>query len=363
MGISISIILLLLVMIVAFVFEYVNGFHDSANAISTVVSTKALSPRHAILYAASLDFVGAFFGTHVAHTIGAGMVSAESITQLVILCALLGAVFWNLLTWYLGLPSSSSHALIGGLLGASIAHAYVHLDKAYDLIIKLPHFSVEHPALNVVNGHNVLFKVLIPMIASPLLGFLIGFLVILVLLKIFHKMRPELLNRLFRRLQLFSSGFLAFSHGSNDAQKTMGIITLSLMTFGVLQNKTFEIPVWVICSCAMTLALGTMTGGWKIIRTMSSKVIKMKPIHGFSVETASASIILTASHFGFPVSTTHIISTAIVGVGSMVKASAVKWGIVKNIVVAWVCTIPVCMILSAALYFILIKTPLAGAGG
>ncbi|MFA7658454.1 MAG: inorganic phosphate transporter [Candidatus Gastranaerophilaceae bacterium] len=360
---SIAIVLLTLVMIVAFIFEYVNGFHDSANAISTVVSTKALSPRRAIVYAASLDFTGAFFGTHVAHTIGAGMVAPESVTQLVILCALLGAVTWNLLTWYLGLPSSSSHALIGGLLGAAVTHAYFKLDQAYELILKIPSFSLEHPALDVINGHNVIYKVLLPMVCSPVLGFVIGFLVILVLLKIFHKMRPELLNRLFRKLQLFSSGFLAFSHGSNDAQKTMGIITLSLMTFGLIQNKTFEIPIWVICACAATLSLGTMTGGWKIIRTMSSKVVKMKPIHGFSVETASASIILTASHFGFPVSTTHIISTAIVGVGSMVKASAVKWGIVKNIVVAWICTIPVCMFLSASFYFMLMKTPLANGGG
>lgn len=358
---GISIILLTLVMIVAFAFEYVNGFHDSANAISTVISTKALSPRHAIVYAATLDCVGAFFGTHVAHTIGADLVSQGSVTQLVILCALLGAILWNILTWYLGLPSSSSHALIGGLLGASIAHAYLNLHKAYELIFRLPSFSLEHPALSVVNGHNVVCKVLLPMIASPTLGFIVGFLVILILLRIFHKMRPEHLNRLFRKLQLFSSGFLAFSHGSNDAQKTMGIITLSLMTFGVLQNKTFEIPVWVICSCALTLALGTMTGGLRIIKTMSSKVIKMKPIHGFSVETASASIILAASHFGFPVSTTHIISTAIVGVGSMVKFSAVKWGIVKNIVTAWVCTIPICMLLSGGIYFILAQTPLAMA--
>lgn len=357
-----AIILLTLVMIVAFIFEYVNGFHDSANAISTVVSTKALSPRHAILYAATLDFTGAFFGTHVAHTIGAGMVAPESITQFVILCALLGAVTWNLLTWYLGLPSSSSHALIGGLLGAAVAHAFFNLDKAYELILKIPSFHLEHPALNVINGHNVVFKVLIPMIASPVLGFCVGFLVILIMLKIFHKLRPESMNKLFRKLQLFSSGLLAFSHGSNDAQKTMGIITLSLMTAGLIQDKTFHIPIWVICACAATLSLGTMTGGWKIIRTMSSKVIKMKPIHGFSVETASASIILTASHFGFPVSTTHIISTAIMGVGSMVKVSAVKWGIVKNIIVAWVCTIPVCMALSATFYFILMKTPLANAG-
>jgi len=358
----ISIILLTLVMIVAFSFEYVNGFHDSANAISTVISTKALSPRYAIIYAATLDCTGAFFGTHVAHTIGAGMVSHGAVTQLVILCALLGALSWNLITWYLGLPSSSSHALIGGLLGAAISHAYFNLKQHYDLILRMPSFKLEHPALSVVNGHNVLYKVLIPMIVSPVLGFVIGFLVILILLKIFHKMRPELLNRLFRKLQLFSSGFLAFSHGSNDAQKTMGIITLSLMTFGLLKNNnTFEIPIWVICSCAMTLSLGTMTGGWRIIKTMSSKVIKMKPIHGFSVELASAGIITAASHFGFPVSTTHIVSTAIMGVGSMVKVSAVKWGIVKNIVVAWVCTIPVCMILSASFYFVLMHTPLINA--
>lgn len=358
-----AIILLLLVLIIAFIFEYINGFHDSANAVSTVVSTKALSPRYAIVYAASLDFVGALFGTHVAQTIGAGMVSAETITQLVIFCALLGAVIWNLLTWYFALPSSSSHALIGGLLGAAIAHAYFNLDKSYDLILRMPAFHLEHPALNVVNGPNVLHKVLIPMVMSPVLGFCVGFLMIWILLKIFYRMRPESLNKLFRKAQLVSSGFLAFSHGSNDAQKTMGIITLSLMTFGVIHNKTFEIPIWVICACAGTLALGTMTGGLKIIRTLSSKVIKMKPIHGFSVEMASASIILTASHFGFPVSTTHIVSTAIMGVGSMVKVSAVKWGIVKKIVVAWVCTIPMCMLLSGGIYYILMHTPLAANGG
>lgn len=358
---SISIILLTLVLIIAFVFEYINGFHDSANAISTVISTKALSPRRAIVYAASLDFVGALCGTHVAKTIGAGLVSPEHVTQLVIFCALLGAVIWNILTWYFGLPSSSSHALIGGLLGASIAHAAFSLNKTYELIIKLPSFHLEHPALGIINSHNVVYKVLIPMVTSPILGFVVGFLVIMIMLKIFYRFRPESINRTFRKMQIFSSGFLAFSHGSNDAQKTMGIITLLLFTSGYL--KSFEIPLWVICACAATLALGTMTGGMRIIRTMSSKVIKMKPIHGFSVEIASASIITTASHFGFPVSTTHIISTAIMGVGSMVKVSAVKWGIVKKIVVAWVCTIPVCMFLSGAFYFLLMKTPLANSGG
>lgn len=354
---SIAIILLTSVIIIAFVFEYINGFHDSANAISTVVSTKALTPRRAIIYAAILDFVGALCGTHVAKTIGAGLVSPEHVTQLVIFCALLGAVIWNLLTWYFALPSSSSHALIGGLLGASIAHAAFDLDKHYELIVKLPSLHLEHPALGIVNTHNVAHKVLIPMIVSPILGFVIGFLVIMVMLKIFYRFRPESINRTFRKMQIFSSGFLAFSHGSNDAQKTMGIITLLLFTSGYI--KTFEIPLWVICACAATLALGTMTGGMRIVRTMSSKVIKMKPIHGFSVEMASAGIITTASHFGFPVSTTHIISTAIMGVGSMVKISAVKWGIVKKIVVAWVCTIPITMVLSAIIYYLLIKLPFA----
>ncbi|MCQ2789315.1 MAG: inorganic phosphate transporter [bacterium] len=360
---TVAIVLLILVIIIAYLFEYINGFHDSANAISTVISTKALSPRHAILYAACLDFTGAFFGTHVAQTIGVGLVSGESITQLVILSALLGAVIWNILTWLWGLPSSSSHALIGGLLGAAMSRAMVHLHGQYELIFRFPSCKVEHPAVDVINLHNVLDKILLPMICSPILGFCVGFLVIWILLRIFYRVRPEVLNRVFRKMQLVSSGFLAFSHGSNDAQKTMGIITLSLLTFGVIKETTFQIPTWVICTCALMLSMGTMTGGWKIIRTMSSKVIKMKPIHGFSVEMASASIILTASHFGFPVSTTHIISTAIVGVGSMVKASAVKWGIVKNIVTAWVCTIPVCMCLSALIYKCLSMTALGANGG
>lgn len=361
---TIAIVLLLAVIIIALLFEFINGFHDSANAIAMVVSTKALNPRYAILYAAILNFIGALFGTHVAQTIGSGLVSHDSITQLVILCALLGAVFWNLFTWYLGFPSSSSHALIGGLMGAAIAHKYCQLDKSYDLILRMPSFSLEHPSLEVLNGHNIFYKIIVPMITSPVLGFFVGLAIIIILLRIFYKYRPETLNKLFRRLQLISSGFLAFSHGSNDAQKTMGIITLSLMTFGFLKpDAGFHIPVWVICVCAATMALGTMTGGWKIIKTLSHKVVKMKPIHGFSAEVASASIILTASHFGFPVSTTHIISTAIIGVGTAVKANSVKWNVVKGIVTAWVCTIPICMILSATCYLALMHTPLSGAGG
>ena len=355
---TIAIVLLCLIIIIAYLFEYINGFHDSANAVSTVISTKALSPRYAVIYAAVLNFAGAFFGTHVAKTIGIGLISGEYITQLVILSALISAVVWNLLTWILGLPSSSSHALIGSLIGAALSRAFINLERVHELVISIPSWRIEHPAIQIINLHNLLDKVLIPMVVSPVLGFVAGFLVILILLKIFYKVKPDKLNKTFRKLQLFSSGFLAFSHGSNDAQKTMGIITLSLLTYGVIHETTFEIPVWVICSCALMLSLGTMTGGWKIIRTMSSKIIKMKPIHGFSVEFASASIILTASHFGFPVSTTHVISTAIVGVGSIVKASAVKWGIVKNIVLAWIFTIPICMIFSAVIYFLLCKTPL-----
>jgi PiT family inorganic phosphate transporter len=360
---ELTVILLVLVIAIALVFEYINGFHDSANAISMVISTKALSPRHAILYAAVLDFAGALCGTHVAKTIGAGIVSPDSITQLVILSALLGAVIWNLITWYFGLPSSSSHALIGGLLGASISHAAMKLNGVYPLIIKIPPFSLHHPTFDVVNTHNLADKVLLPMITSPFLGFVIGFIIVFIILHIFHRVRPEVLNKNFRKMQLISSGFLAFSHGSNDAQKTMGIITLSLITFGVLDGKNFEIPLWVICVCALTLSLGTMTGGWKIIKTLSSKVVQMKPPHGFSVEMASAGIILTASHFGIPVSTTHITSAAVMGVGSMVKFSAVKWGIVKNIMMAWLLTIPVCIALSAFIYFVLSKTPLYGVGG
>lgn len=359
---TLTIILLILVIATALLFEYINGFHDSANAISMVVSTKALSPRRAIIYAAVLNFFGALCGTHVAKTIGSGIVAGETITQLVIMCALLGAVIWNLITWYFGLPSSSSHALIGGLLGSAICHKAIEVGASEHLILRIPPFHFEHPALEIINGHNLLDKVLIPMVTSPVLGFFIGFLLVLLLLKLFYKMKPELLNRVFRKLQLVSSGFLAFSHGSNDAQKTMGIITLALLTFGIGDKSNFDIPLWVICICAFVMALGTMTGGWKIIRTMSSKVIKMKPVHGFSVEMAASGIILTASHFGIPVSTTHIISTAIMGVGSMVKFSAVKWGIVKNIVVAWVFTIPICMVLSALIYYGFSKTPLGVLG-
>ena len=333
---TITIILLIAVIIVALAFEFINGFHDCANAIATVVSTKVLSPKQAVLFGASLEFVGALTGTHVAKTIGNGIVNGEMVTLSVIFCALLAAVLWNLFTWWLGLPSSSSHALIGGLLGAAIVKAGV----------------------DVVNFHTLIDKVIVPMFSSPVLGFVAGFTLMLLLawVIILTKANPGNVNKKFRKLQLISSGMMALSHGSNDAQKTMGIITLALLAGGVLHKSPtgdFEIPIYVIIVCAVTMAAGTMNGGWKIIKTMGHKIIKLKPIHGFAAETSAAGLILTASHFGIPLSTTHVISTAIMGVGSTLDAHAVKWRVVGNIVTAWVLTIPACMILSAGIYYLM----------
>ncbi|WP_028318053.1 inorganic phosphate transporter [Desulfobulbus elongatus] len=321
--------LLICVILTALVFEYINGFHDSANAIATVVSTKVLTARAAVVYAGVLNVAGAFMGTHVASTIGMGIVDSESVTQGVILCALLAAIIWNLITWYYGIPSSSSHALIGGLMGATISKAGYH----------------------VVHFDDVTKKVLMPMITSPVIGFGIGFVCMIVILWLCSRARPNSVNNWFRRLQLVSSGIMALSHGSNDAQKTMGIITLALVSYHTL--PTFEVPYWVILGCAVTMGLGTMAGGWRIIRTMGSRMIKLKPVHGFAAETSAAAVILTASHFGIPVSTTHIISTSIMGVGSTRGANALKLGIVGNIVMAWVLTIPVCMVIAAILYRVL----------
>jgi inorganic phosphate transporter, PiT family len=321
--------LLILVVIAALIFEYINGFHDSANAIATVVSTKVLTARAAILYAGVLNIAGAFLGTHVASTIGKGIVATESVTQGVILCALLSAIIWNLITWYYGIPSSSSHALIGGLIGAAISKADYH----------------------VVLFDGVTKKVLLPMVTSPLLGFAIGFLCMVTILWVCSKANPNTVNKYFKKMQLVSAGVMALSHGSNDAQKTMGIITLALVSYHTL--PTFEVPYWVILGCALTMGLGTMAGGWRIIRTMGSKMIKLKPVHGFAAETSAAFVILAASHYGIPVSTTHIISTSIMGVGSTRGVHALKWGIVGNIVMAWVLTIPVCIVIAAVLYRIL----------
>lgn len=321
--------LLIIVIVTTLIFEYINGMHDAANAIATVVSTKALSPRHAVMYGAALNLAGAFAGTHVAKTIGAGIVDVQSITQLTILSALLGAITWNLCTWYFGIPSSSSHALIGGLMGAAWAKAG---------------FS----AIQVV---GTLEKVIIPMFTSPALGFLMGMILMIGLYWVAYKQAPAKVNRVFRKMQLVSAGFLAFAHGSNDAQKTMGIITLALVTYGAI--PTVDVPIWVIVACALCMGAGSMAGGWRIIATLGNKVIKMTPIHGFAAEASGSTIILVASHFGIPISTTHVISTSIMGVGSTKRFSAVKWGVVGNIMRAWVLTIPCCMLLAAGIYRIL----------
>lgn len=321
-----SFIFLIIVVVATLGFAYTNGFHDSANAIATVVSTKVLSPRVAIFYGTFLNILGAFFGIEVAKTIGVGLVDSGSINQLVIFCALLSATLWNIMTWVYALPSSSSHGLIGGLIGAAIAHS----------------------STSVVNIHGVAYKVIIPMVVSPILGIVIAYVLIMVLLRTFHKVTPRHGYQYFGRLQIISSGLMAFSHGANDTQKSMGIITLALISYYSLND--FHVPLWVVSTCAISMGLGTMFGGWRIIKTMGHKVVRLKPIDGFAAETSTSLIILAASHFGIPVSTTHVISGSIIGAGGAKRFSAVKWNIFGNMVSAWILTIPACMLLAGILY-------------
>jgi PiT family inorganic phosphate transporter len=312
-------ILLLTVLALAVAFDYINGFHDTANAIATSVSTRALRPDHAILMSATANFAGALTGTAVAKTISSGIAvtpdGAEG--QIIVAAALVGAIIWNLITWRLGIPSSSSHALIGGLMGSVIAAS----------------------GTGALKIEGILGKVVVPLVSSPVLGVVIGFLFMVVLLNVFQRMHPRKLNDRFRRLQVVSAAFMAFSHGSNDAQKTMGIMTLALIAGGVLPPDA-KIPLWVILLAATAISLGTAGGGWRIIKTMGQRVVKLDPVHGFAAETTAATIILGASHFGMPVSTTHVISSAIMGVGSSDRLSAVRWGVAGNIIVAWILTIP-----------------------
>jgi PiT family inorganic phosphate transporter len=309
-------LLLVAVVVLAVFFDYINGFHDTANAIATSVATRALHPRQAIVMAAAFNFIGAFAGTAVAKTIGSGLVQEATTTQTVVIAALLGAITWNLVTWLLGLPSSSSHALIGGLLGATLVAAGTGAYK--------------------VDG--IVGKVLVPMIVSPLLGFIGAFTLMLSIYWVFRRARRRPLGRAFKRIQVLSAGFMAFSHGSNDAQKTMGIITLALFTAGVIPDVS--VPVWVIVTSATALSLGTAIGGWRIMRTMGRRVVDLEPVHGFAAETTSATILFAAAQFGIPVSTTHVISSAIMGVGTSRGARGVRWGVARDILVAWVLTLP-----------------------
>ncbi|MBI2381533.1 MAG: inorganic phosphate transporter [Gammaproteobacteria bacterium] len=352
--------LLLFVILAALVFEYINGFHDTANSIATVVATKVLTPSQALLLAASTNLVGALAGTAVAKTIASGLVdtSIVEITSPVIICALMGGVIWNLITWWWGMPSSSSHALVGGLCGAALAAAQNNWDA---LIWSQP----DHPFWK---GKGLLWKVVFPMVSSPILGFIAGLLIMGLLFAIIsglgrlggllaRMVRTRHINGFFGKAQLISAGFMGFAHGSNDAQKTMGIIALALVSAtsaGTLDGapewlqflriegtaKDLVIPLWIKLSCAVVMAAGTAAGGWRIIKTMGHKMVKLQPIHGFAAETSAASVISLASSLGIPVSTTHNISCAILGVGAAKRFGSIKWTVVERMLWAWVLTIP-----------------------
>lgn len=314
---------LLFIITLAITFDFINGFHDTANAIATVVSTRVLSPILAILMSASLNFLGAVSGTAVAKTIGSGVVGT-SVPQEVVAAALIGAIAWNLITWYFGIPSSSSHALIGGLIGGGLASSGV----------------------SIVQWQALTQKVLIPFAASPFIGFAISFFLIKLLYVLFRFFSLTFVNGFFRKSQLLSSAFMAFSHGSNDAQKTMGIITLALISTNHIPASPFHVPLWVMLLSATAMGLGTAGGGWRIIKTMGTKIFTMKPIHGFAAETSAATVIEAASRLGFPLSTTHIISSSIIGVGTSQRIKLVRWHIVGTIFRTWIFTIPVCILLS-----------------
>lgn len=344
--------LVLCVILLALVFEYVNGFHDTANAIATVVSTRVLSPRQAVALAAACNLLGSLWGTAVATTIGSGLVETAVVTTRTVLAALLAAIVWNLLTWRLGLPSSSSHALIGGLCGASVASASGDLSVI--------HWAIPPSAAHGAEG--IWFKVILPMLVSPLLGFAIGFVVMGLLLFLLGGWRPYRVHALFGNLQLVSASLMGFSHGTNDAQKTMGIIALTLFTatrsglfsglpgwLDFLRCQEFTVQTWVKIICSLTMAAGTAAGGWRIITTLGHKMVKLQPVHGFAAETSAALVIQLASHWGIPLSTTHVISSSIMGVGATRRLSAVKWSVVERMVWVWAFTLPATALLGSLL--------------
>jgi inorganic phosphate transporter, PiT family len=323
--------------IVALTFDYINGFHDAANSIATVVSTRVLSPGKAVIWAAVFNFIAAFtFGTAVAKTVGSGLVDIHIVTFAVIFAGLIGAIVWDLITWYFGLPTSSSHALIGGYAGAAVAKS------GWGAII--------------VSGWT---KTLVFIVLAPLIGMVLGFLIMLATLWIFRGFSPGRVDRWFRRLQLLSAAAYSLGHGGNDAQKTMGIIAGALVAGGYLQlghGGSLPIPLWVILAAHAAIALGTLSGGWRIIHTMGSKITKLQPVGGFAAETAGAISLFTATHLGIPVSTTHTITGAIIGVGSIKRLSAVRWGVAGRIVWAWILTIPASAAIAAMVYVIVAAT-------
>lgn len=343
-------LLIFTVIFVALVFTYINGFHDTANSIATVVATKVLSPRQAVMLAAVTNLIGACSGTAVAATIASGLVDPKVATSQVLICALLAAIAWNLLTWWFGLPASSSHALVGGLVGACLAAA--HNDWRV-LVWSIPGKN------HWWEGKGLLWKVIVPMITSPVAGFVIGFLVMAMLYLILRNWRPMTVNRTFGKLQLLSSAYMGFSHGTNDAQKTMGIMALALLTAstsGLFDHlpgwlsflrvsapspgKSLEIALWIKVVCALTMCAGTAAGGWRIIKTLGHKMVRLHPVHGFAAETTGATVLLVAAHLGMPVSTTHAVTTSIMGVGCAKGFNALKLNVVERIVWAWILTIP-----------------------
>jgi len=322
-------LLIILILVASLGFDYINGFHDTANAIATVISTRVLSPTAAILMAAVLNVAGALVATHVATTIAKGIVDPTKATEVLVLAAVIGAIVWNLVTWVYGIPSSSSHALIGGLIGAALAKS--------------------GPSIVIWKG--LLDKVVYPLVGSPIVGFLVAFGVMSLITLLFAHMHAGKAGNAFRRLQLVSSALMAFSHGQNDAQKSMGIITLALFTNHYIDKA--EVPLWVKIACACAMGMGTAAGGWRIIKTLGHKIIRLDPVHGFAAETSGAAVIITASHFGMPISTTHAITASIFGVGASKRLSAVRWQVARSVLVAWVLTIPAGAVMGAIAYSLL----------
>ena len=346
-----ALFLLLIVLLVVYAFEYINGFHDTANAIATVVSTKVLTPRQALLLAASMNLVGAFFGQAVAKTIHSGIVDDKvvAVTTLTVFCAMLAGIIWNLITWWFGMPSSSTHALVGGLIGASLGAAGGNWKVLIWSRVKIDKVTGKE------SMEGIYHKVVVPMITSPLLGLVVGFLFMGFLFWLIRNWRPHKVNSVFGRLQVVSAGYMGFGHGMADAQKTMGVIMLTLfaatqagelnglpewLSFLRIPDKSASIPIWIVMSCAITMAAGTYAGGWRIIKTLGHKMVKMKPVHGFAAETTAATILATTGYMGMPVSTTHTITTSIMGVGAAKRWGSMRWPLIESIVWAWVMTIP-----------------------
>lgn len=327
------------IIILALAFDFINGFHDTANAIATSVSTRVLTPTAAIIMSAVLNFIGAVMWSGVAKTIGKDLVDPNSIPQSVVAAALVGAIIWDLITWYFAIPSSSSHAIIGGLIGAAIT---------YKLMAGIQTGQSWMEALSIVNWHNFFWTILLWLLLSPVIGFIAGFILMIALQWIFRKTRPAKVTKIFSKAQIVSAAAMAFNHGANDAQKSMGVITMALFSAGTI--STFEVPTEVKVACAVAMAIGTSVGGWKIIKTMGVNMAKLAPVNGFAAETGAAAIIFTATMLHAPVSTTHVISSSIMGVGASKRLSAVNWNLAKSILYAWVLTIPVSALISALVF-------------